>query len=130
MKKYLLAIGFLLICGVAWASNDYVKVRYHPGYDMSGYTMDVMIEDSFDGRNVVISNVYQKLKELEKSGRLDYAWPDAPLLSIEVNYKGEVIKSSISPNISDGTPEFKEFSRLWNDAYAIAWNSIEKKLKP
>lgn len=133
MTRYFFAIIFLLAGGIVWASEDYVKVRYIPGYShpMSGYLMEVVIEAAFGDSDAVISDVYKKLKEIEKSGRLQYCWPDVPSISIEVSHKGEVVKSSISPpGFSDSSNEFANFSRLWNEAYALAWESIEGKLKP
>ena len=130
MKRCFLMIVFFVACGSAWASEDYVKVRYLPRYDMSDYVTEVIIKDAPDGSNSVIPGVYKKLQELEKSGRLDYVWPDGGSITIEVHYKGEVIKSSISPGLSDSSSEFVDFSRLWNEAYTIVWESIENKLKP
>ena len=130
MTKYFLALIFLVSCASAWASEDYVKVRYLPGYNMAEYPMDVVISDAFQGNSPVILGVYKKLKELQQTGRLEYAWPDAPSILIEVSYKGEIIKSSISPKMSDDSKEFMNSSRLWNEAYKIVWESIESKLSP
>ena len=130
MKRCFLMIVFFVACGSAWASEDYVKVRYLPRYDMSDYVTEVIIKDAPDGSNVVIPDAYKKLKELEKSGRLDYVVVDAGSITIEVHYRGEVIKSSISLGLSDSSSGFVNFSRLWNEAYDIVWKSIENKLKP
>ena len=131
MRNCFLAVIFLLVCSSASAAaEDYVKVRYNPGYSETGAMMEVMLEDNFFGKEHVVSGVYEKLKELQTSGRLEFAWPDAPLITIEVHYKGEVIASSISPKLSNESKEFADFSRLWNEAYAIVWQDIEAKLKP
>ncbi len=126
MKKCFLVVIFLLVCRSVWAGEDYVKVSYYPGRIRTGKVTEVSIKPFGEGQRIV-SDVYAKLTELQKTGKLDYVGLDASMISIEVSYKGEILKSSFTQiGLPSNKDEYDNFSRLWNAAYAIVWESIEQ----
>lgn len=131
MKKKLLLFWavFLFTANFAFASDNYIKIHYHPGFVSFGRTIDVMLSDTIMGDDNVIADVYKKLKEIEALGQLDYVVPDASSISIEVKYKDEIIKSTNSPEVSK--PEkFLQYQKLWEEAYSLIWKVVNKNLGP
>jgi hypothetical protein len=130
MKKIMLLFltVFVFTTNFAFASDNYIKIYYHPGYDISERTIDVILSDVLGGDDNVIAGVYKKLKEIKVLGSLDYVVPDAPSISIEVKYKNEVIKSTNSLKVSK--PEkFQQYQKVWEEAYFLVWGAVKERLE-
>ena len=127
-----LFIIILLISQSVFASENYIKVTYYPGYrnhKIEARKMDVVLGGAFNKDDQLIAKVYEKLKKIEATSRLDYVVPDAPFITLEIKYNDETIKSSNSIGISK-PKKFLEYETLWEEAYSLVWKTLESRLEP
>ncbi len=133
MKYFWITLFFLGQTVLALAAEDYVTVRFIPGHVESGHGTEIRMDHAFGG-DEIIAQVFEKMKEIPKSGLTDYVIPDAPSIQIEVSYKGELLKSGLTPDVgfpSDASllPEkYEAFSRVWLGAYSIVENALQNSM--
>jgi hypothetical protein len=131
--KKLALLTLILFATLAPAvAEDYAKLRTISSHSPEGRVIEIRVNSTFSpGAGTVIPGVYKRLKELQKGGRMEYAWPDASSITIEVSYNGEILKSVCNPkmlahNLND---ENREFYRLWTEAYDLLWNLVKGTLE-
>lgn len=133
MKRYLLSSLLIVLLSATALADDYAKIRTISSRGPQGRVVEIKVGPTFHpGAGKVIPACFQKLKELKKSGRMEYAWPDASSITLEVSYKGETLKATCNPkllsrNLND--EKKKTFYRLWSEAHKLLWDVLEKEAK-
>lgn len=92
--------------------------------------MEIRVGPTFsDGADKVIPAVYQKLKAIKDTGRTEYAWPDASSITLEVSYRGKVLKATCNPKLLSQSlnSKNKAFHQNWTEAHKLLWNLVREE---
>jgi len=129
MKNILLLSLFCVALTRPAFAEDSVKIEYHPGMSTTDRGVEIKIAKAYGEEDEAFQKIFEGVQAIEATGRLEYLVPDAPYITLNVNYKGQTIiakNATTVPKVSG----FEAYQKAWDEVYARAWALVETRIKP